>query len=668
MAVLKTSLVTQYGRARQSRPAPPSKDRMNAQFPFAAPHAKPEAANDATVQLRLLSTTDLHAHLLPYDYYADEDGRPYGLSRTATLIRAARTEVANTLLFDNGDALQGTPVGDVTGHSGSDWRGPHPVIAAMNRLDYDAASLGNHEFNFGLDWLGRAMADATFPFTCANILTHPTAGPAGSYLPPYLLLKRRLRDGAGQMHDLALGVIGLVPPQINIWDEAHLSGHLCACDMVEAARDMVPQVRAAGADLVLLLAHTGIDTGAPQPMAENAALALAAIPGVDAIMAGHSHDLFPQTGCEDAADAASSGVHHAQGTLNGTPALMAGAYGSHLGVMDLALTRRAGRWGITAHRCELRAVAAPRTRFAIPPDPELSSAVHAAHTITLRHMRKPIGHCAQRLHSYLALVRPDPSVAAVNLLQQRILSRAVAGTAHEGLPILSATPAFKTGGRGGPQNFSDVPAGPISLRHAADLYSLPNHLCGVLITGAELRDWLERAAICFATQRADTPEAMLRNTAVPGHDFDVIAGLTYQIDLSAAPRYDRHGALINPAARRIRELHHAGRPLGDADQFLLATNTYRAQGGGAFMRMRRGAVVHTSEQLLRDMLAGEIARIPLAVPTDYASTWRFAPMPGNAVLLDTGPALRSDPAALAAVAAKDLGLTQDGFLRLRIPL
>ncbi|WP_255012969.1 bifunctional 2',3'-cyclic-nucleotide 2'-phosphodiesterase/3'-nucleotidase [Roseovarius sp. M141] len=637
---------------------------MNAQLPLATPHTAVEAVEDVSLQLRLLGTTDLHAHLLPYDYYADEGGRPYGLSRTATLISAARSEVANTMLFDNGDALQGTPVGDVTGQFGSGWRGPNPVIDAMNRLNYDAASLGNHEFNFGLDWLDRALADATFPFTCANVVAHPGAAPTGSYLPPYLLLPRRVCDATGQMHDLTLGVIGLVPPQINIWDKAHLAGHLCARDMVETARDMVPKVRAAGADLVLLLAHTGIDTAAPQPMAENAALALAAIPGVDAIMAGHSHDLFPQPGRADAA----GGVDHEVGALNGTPALMAGAYGSHLGVMDLTLTRRGGRWGITAHRCGLRAVATPCAQPAIPPDPEMSNAVRAAHTITLRHMRKPIGHCAQRLHSYLALARPDPSVAAVNLLQQRILSRAVAGTAHEGLPILSATPAFKTGGRGGPLNFSDIPAGPVSLRHAADLYSLPNHLCGLLITGAELHEWLERSAICFATQRADTPEAMLRDPAVPGHDFDVIAGLTYQIDLSAPPRYDRNGALINADTRRIRKLRHVGRPLDPVDRFLLATSTYRAQGGGAYSPMRGGNVVHASDRLVRDELADEIARAPLAVPDDYSANWRFHPMPGNAVMLDTGPALRSDPAALTGPGVEDMGLTQDGFLRLRISL
>ena len=640
---------------------------MNARFPASARDTSTRTTSDITLRLRLLGTTDLHAHLMPYDYYAEEDGRPYGLLRTATLIREARLEATNTMLFDNGDSLQGTPLGDITRHTASGWRGPNPVIAAMNCLGYDAAGLGNHEFNFGVDWLNRALADASFPFTCANIFTHPCPAGVCSYLPPFLLLRRQFYDMSGDLHDLSLGIIGLVPPQITTWDEGYLFGRIEARDMVEVARDMIPKVRAAGADLVLLLAHTGIEADPAGPMAENAALALAALPGVDAIMTGHSHDLFPHPLRSDAVSTQAGSVDHARGTLNGTPALQAGAFGAHLGVMDLTLKRLNERWAVTGHHCELRAVGTRGAVPRIPPDPNLSRTVRAAHIVTRRHMRKPVGQCAQRLHSYLALVRPDPSVAAVNQLQKRILARAVEGTVHEGLPILSATAAFKTGGRGGPRNFTDVPAGPISLRHAADLYTFPNHLCGLLITGAQLRDWLERAAICFATQMPDMPEAALRDPAIPGHDFDVIAGLTYQIDLSALPRFDRHSNVINAEAWRIRNLCHDGHPLRDSDRFLLATTTYRTS-GGAFMRAERDAIVHISAPLLRDEMVAQITRTPLSAPTGHAAHWRFAPMAGNTILLDTGPRLRTDRASIHAAGAEDLGITPEGFLKLRIPL
>ncbi|MFX0545027.1 5'-nucleotidase C-terminal domain-containing protein [Roseovarius sp. S1116L3] len=418
--------------------------------------------------------------------------------------------------------------------------------------------------------------------------------------------------------------------------------------------------RAEGADIVILLAHSGIDPDAPDAMAENAALTLARIDGVDAIMTGHSHGLFPLPCGTEASDP--GGVDHARGLLAGTPALMAGACGGHLGVLDLTLTAKNGRWHSRARHAELRGVAAT------PPDAPLEAALGPAHDMTLRHMRRPIGTSQTRLHSYLALARPDPSVAALNAVQTRLIARALAGTAHEGLPILSATPPFKTGGRGGPRNFTDLPKGTLSYRHAANLYPFPNRLCGLLITGAGLRDWLERAAICFATIARGAPDQMLRDMEVPGHDFDVISGLTYQIDLAAPPRFTRMGTLLRFGEGRIRALAYQGRPVADEDLFVLATNTYRAFGAGAFGPTPQERILYVSPSLLRQDLVEDIARTPLAAPPDYHLNWRFVPMPGTTVLLDTGLPLRNDRAALKSAGAEDMGETQGGFLRLRLPL
>lgn len=608
-----------------------------------------------TAQLRLMCTTDLHAHLLPYDYFADRGDRPYGLARTATLIRTARAEVTNTLLFDNGDALQGTPMADITAQPDSGWRGAHPVIHAMNQLGYDAATLGNHEFNFGLDWLARALADATFPFTCANIHGY---GQVGALLPPSLLLRRRIADIDGALHPLTLGVIGLVPAQIMIWDRLHLNGRLTSRDMVETARDIVPKLRAAGADLVVLLAHTGIDPAPAYPMMENAALPLASLPGVDAIMTGHSHDVFPLPGRNGP-----PGVDHAGGTINDTPALMAGSCGSHLGVLDLMLERRGARWRIVQHRSQLRAVAAHT-----PADPALAVGLDPAHRATLKLTGRPVGRASARLHSYLALARPDASVAAINAVQRRCLARAVAGTADAALPILSAACAFKTGGHGGPDNFTDLPAGPLRLRHAADLYLFPNQMAGIRVSGAELREWLERAAICFAQIAPGAQDAPLQDPHVPGHDFDVIDGLSYQIDLSQPARYDRCGTRIRPEARRIRDLRYGGAPLSETARFLLATNSYRSNGGGPFAPVPEDRVVHRSSWVIRDLLTEDMRSAPLAAPPGYRETWRFAPMPGTTVVLETGPAVMSDPDAVARIGAEPLNITDAGFLRLRLPL
>ncbi|MGR3697934.1 MAG: metallophosphoesterase, partial [Roseovarius sp.] len=216
-----------------------------------------------------MQTTDVHGHLLPFDYYTNQSNRPWGLARLATLIRHARSEVgaANCLLLDNGDFLQGTPLTDLTAQPDQGWSGPHPVISAMNEIGYDAGTLGNHEFNYGLDWLTETLAQARFPLTCCNVLIRRGTTPTEdeTLLPPYLLLTRQMQDGAGRSHDLRIGLLGLVPPQILTWDHAHLSGRVDVRDMVESARAWVPALRALGADLILLMAHTGIDPGPDRP-------------------------------------------------------------------------------------------------------------------------------------------------------------------------------------------------------------------------------------------------------------------------------------------------------------------------------------------------------------------------------------------------------------------
>ncbi|MEI4260744.1 bifunctional 2',3'-cyclic-nucleotide 2'-phosphodiesterase/3'-nucleotidase [Roseovarius sp. D0-M9] len=640
---------------------------MTAGSPVQARRARPEAQTlcalpeGATAQLRLLGTTDIHAHLMAYDYYADEGGQPYGLVRVATAIRAARAEAANTLLFDNGDALQGTPMGDLTTCSEEAWQGPSPVITAMNHLGYDAAALGNHEFNFGIDWLARTLRCAKFPVTCGNVEVPSATDESPWPVLPSVILERTLICDDGAARPIKVGVLGLVPPQITMWDQMHLSGRLSAKDMVETARRMIPKLRANGADIVILLAHSGIDARAPDAMAENAALALAGLDGVDAIMTGHSHQIFPLAG-QICPDAAKAGIDHKRGLLSGTPAVMAGACGGHLGVLDLTVTASNGRWRCSGHRAEVRDAAA------LPCDLPLKATLAPAHDMTLRHMRQPIGRAAMRLHSYLALAPPDPSVAALNAVQTQLLARALAGTPHEGLPIVSATPAFKTGGRGGPSHFTDLPEGPLSRRHAADLYPFPNSLCGIEIDGAGLRDWLERAAICFATLQPGAPDQMLRDMDVPGHDFDVISGLTYTIDLAAPPLYDRSGNRTEGGTGRIRDLRHQGRPLAEDARLILATNTYRAFGAGAYAPTPPERLVYVSTALLRQELVEHVAHTPLAPPEGFAENWAFAPMPGTHVLLDTGPGLRSDAGALDATGGTDLGDGPGGFWRVCLPL
>lgn len=621
-------------------------------------------ATPPRLRLRLLETSDVHANLLPFDYFADRGDQPYGLARVATLIREARIEAANTLLFDNGDFLQGTPISDLTAQPGRGWTGPHPVITAMNALGYDAATLGNHEFNFGLNWLHSSLTSANFPVVCANALTRPGATPLQdeTLLPPCVMLKRQYRDSSGQIHALKIGVIGLVPPQITTWDQFHLQNRLTSRDMIETARAHVPALRARGAELIVALAHTGIAPGPARPNMENAALQLGAIGGIDAILAGHTHQVFPQPGGPKA-----PGIDHTAATLNGTPAVMAGFRGSHLGVLDLTLTKRNGRWQVTHHRAEARAVTPPGATAPVPADPGLCQTVQNTHNQTRQIAAKPLGRTKTALHSYLALLRCDPSVRLVTEAQRRAVQNQLQSTPHQHLAILSASAPFKTGGRGGPHYYTDIPAGPLTLRNAADLYPFPNTLCALRLTGAELLDWLERAASTFNRIVPGKEDQPLCNPATPGHAFDVIQGLSYRIDLAPPARFDASGTLAAPSARRIRDLAHKGQPLDPHAEFILATNNYRAFGGGPYPAWPQDRIVLASQRQVRDIVADHI-RHNGTTGADTPPIWSFIPIPGASVSFETGPGIRAHHEELDQLGLTDLGETATGFTRLRMAL
>ena len=614
-------------------------------------------------RLRLLATSDVHAAVLPYDYATGRVAGCFGLARAASLIARARHEArGQCLLFDNGDFLQGSPLSDL--HDLSDPATAHPVITAMNTLGYDAANLGNHEFNFGLDPLHRALAQARFPVICSNALTRRGASVTDdeTLLPPSLLVEKQLADEFGHTHKLKIGLLGVLPPQIMDWDRFHLGQEICVRDMIETVAARVPMLRAEGADLVILLAHTGIDRGPPQAGMENAALTLAQIPGIDAIIAGHSHELFPQPGMVHPV----TGADHARGTFHGVPAVMPGFRASHLGVIDLHLTHDQNGWQVANHRAQLWPVKL-ETGAPVPADPAVAASVKRCHTTMLSRMAEPLGHSKVPIHSYLSQYRNDLPVRLVAEAQRAAVAAALSDGPYGGLPVVSATAPFNTGGRAGPDAYTDIPAGPLTLRNMIDLQPFPNTLCAVLATGAELRDWLERSVSCYFQIQPHKQEQPLWNPAFPGHASDVIAGLTYRIDLTQPPLYDENGQRAQARRGRIQTLLHLGRPVPDNIRFVMAVNNYRAFGGGPYPALPADRLIYTSTMPVRDVLT-EFVRSGGNNRMSLSPDWSFLPVPGACVLLKTGEGILHHADELAALEITSHYQTDDGFLRLRMPL
>lgn len=613
------------------------------------------------LHLRLLNLTDLHMDIRGYDYFADRPTVAGGLVRAAGVIDALRAEVSNCLLFDNGDALQGNPLGDYAAHKiGRDHTFPHPMIAALNALDIDCATLGNHEFNYGLPVLRAALAQVRFPVVSANVATRKGVTPWDdrTLFPPFALLSRRFTDTDDARHDLTIGVLGLLPPQIVHWDRKHLAGVVQTRDIVEAGAHYAAVLRQAGADLVIALCHSGIEDADEPTGLENAAVPLAALDGIDVVVAGHSHLVFPS-----ADFSALPQADLERGLIHGTPTTLAGFGGSHVGRVELTLAQEAGAWRVRAATASVEPVSPTRASDG-PSAAAILRITEAAHRGALRYVRQPVGRTVRALDSYLAMVEPASSVRLVATAQAWFLRQALDGSPLADLPLLSAAAPFKMGGRGGATNFTDVPAGDIAMRNVADLYGYPNLLRAVRISGRALRDWLEYSAgqfRCIVPGAVDQP---LIDPAFASYNFDTITGVTYTIDLTNSPRFTRSGIRTPGDAGRILDLCYNGDRVTDDMAFLVATNDYRTSGSGNYPGADEGEVVFDTHQGQRDILV-RFLRATRPERSLQPSPWRFRTVENTSVLFETGKVVARDPARLRARAIEPLSLSKNGFLLCR---
>ncbi|MFF4961566.1 bifunctional metallophosphatase/5'-nucleotidase [Streptomyces sp. NPDC001222] len=552
-----------------------------------------------TWSFSILGTTDLHSHVFDWDYYkdaaySDKAGNSVGVGRVATLIKQQREAKGEdrVLLVDAGDIIQGTSlayyyarVDPITGTDGK--HGPrHPMAVAMNHMRYDAAALGNHEFNYGIDVLRRFESQCHFPLLGANALDAKTLRPA---FQPYTV-KRICVPGAP---DIKVGILGLTNPGIALWDKDNVSGKMVFPGLVEQAKKYVPRLRALGCDVVFLTDHSGLDGsssyGSELPYVENASnLVAEQVPGIDAILVGHTHVEVPS--------------YTVKNEQTGEDVLLSEPYcwGMRLTVFDFEVELHHGQWRVTDKKAQTL------NPNGVEEDPEITRLLKADHDLVVKYVNTPVGTCTQDLSAAESCWKDVPIMDFIHQVQMATVATGLS-TADAALPLISVAAPFS--------RTADIPAGNVTIKDIAGLYIYDNTLYGKKLTGAQLKDYLEYGAKYYhqvpAGTKVDT--ATLTNAnSFWDYMYDTAAGVDYDIDIA------------QPEGSRIKNLSYKGAPVADDQVFVVAVNNYRANGGSGYPHIAAADIAYSSTNEIRQLMIDYVTAKGSLNPADFAVTnWKL---------------------------------------------
>ncbi|MFH8802918.1 bifunctional metallophosphatase/5'-nucleotidase [Streptomyces sp. NPDC017936] len=585
---LKKSAVTGAGVAVAGAAAAPAAQAAPAGRP-----AKPAKRYAFTV----LGTTDLHGNVFNWDYFTDGEfddkaHNDVGLAKISTLVNQVRAEKGrrNTLLIDAGDTIQGTQlsyyyakVDPITAKGGP----VHPMAQAMNAIGYDAAALGNHEFNYGIPVLRKFQEQCRFPLLGANALDAVTLRPA---FPPYSMHCLRTPHG----RDVKVAVLGLTNPGIAIWDKANVQGKMTFPGLEEQAAKWVPKLRSMGADVVIVSAHSGSSGtssyGDQLPYVENAAALVAEqVPGIDAILVGHAHSEIPE--------------YFVTNKETGERVVLSEPlkWGQRLTLFDFELVWEKGRWAVE------KVGARVLNSNAVEEDPRIVKLLGDEHEKVVAYVNQVVGTNAVEMRSAEAPYKDVPIIDLINHIQADTVREALAGTEYAALPVLSQAAAFS--------RTAVIPAGEVTIRDVAGLYVFENTLEARLMTGAQMKAYLEFSANYYVQTAPDAvvdPAALTNANGTPDYNYDVVGGLTYEIDIAKA------------AGSRVSNVRFEGAPLADDRQFVFAVNNYRANGGGNFPHVASAKVLWANSDEIRNTMIAWVKAKGSIDPAEFASVdWKL---------------------------------------------
>src|SRR5712664_1222534 len=525
-----------------------------------------QRAAPARAHVVILGTTDMHGRVFPIDYYSNKYDN-VGIAKVATLIKEARKTDPNLMLVDSGDTIQGTPLEYF--HNKRNNTPPDPMMLAMNVLHYDSMAIGNHEYNFGLKVLEKARSEARFPWLSANTYNKGTNEP---HYKPYIIK---------QVNGVRVGVLGLTTPGIPNWENVANYEGLEFKETVSETKKWVPILREKEkVDVVVITMHMGIEedlrTGTPNPAQvpnENAAIAIARqVPGIDVILMGHTHREVPSL------------------DVNVVLLTQANRWASHVARVDLYLEKIPvdGRWHVVAKSA--RTIPVTEKTAA---DPEIAEIGKPYDKETQDWLARAIGESSEELTAGDGRFK---DTAIIDLIQRVQLE---AGHAD-----VSLAAAFNLSAR--------IPKGQVTVRDIAGLYEYENTLVTIELTGRQLKDALEHSARYFREYQPGKTLDELVDQRIPGYNFDMAEGVTYEIDLK------------KPFGQRIQNLKFKGQMLSPTQKLRVVTNNYRVNGGGGFTMYKDAPVIYRSSEEVRELIIDWVERHK-NIPTAADNNWRIVP-------------------------------------------
>ena len=564
-------------------------------------------------KLRLIFTTDIHGQVTSYDYQTGKSVNK-GLDKIYTMINTARGQVNknNYLTFDLGDSIMDFNSDYIYAQ---DSTALQPVYKAMTLIDYDAITLGNHEFDYSYDYAVNQMNMSGLMSKCVLSNVYSSINGETAFGVENKIIEKQLTDSYGRVLNVKVGIIGETVPSLSTRTEA-FKNKLATEDIVENTKKQAASLKQQGADIIVVLAHSGFGTENPAARSANVNYALTKISDVDVVLGGHEHIDFPSADKND--------IHYSlpnidkqTGLVNGKRLVMIRDSCRGLGVVDLNLKLNSENKVVVDNSSyEIRKVTSD-----IISNQEICNTMSEWDAKLKAYCQNSMGTIADGVNwnNYSAPLESNEIIQTVHNAQIDYASNYIVNNAAEyaNTPIVSVTRYTKYGSEGG-SDYSDL-TGNLVEGNVDSIANYHRYVYIYKVTGAQLREWIEWSASIYQTAYTsdkknwnnlviadyvdkEKGDSLLQEEFLSEWNrFFQFDGVEYTINPSVEPRYNYDGEKINNT-NRVTSLTRNGVSVQDSDTFVVVTDKITDTLNVPATNAIREQIISKSHVILQDIV------------------------------------------------------------------